>query len=509
MPRLPPILARNAPSLLLFVATLAVGLELARPFRSASIAYDSQASVLFFERIVAGAHLEEFVPTTSKPVLTVVLGGLYAVFHDWRVLAWLTLAVNALAVTLAAALARRVGGPAAGVFVGVGLLNNAGLLFDVGYALATPYALAGWAVAGLALTGPRPRFAVAGFSLAWATLARIETLVVVGVIVVALAVDWLWAARRGRPHAPTRAWLVPIVAALAVPILMLHDLLLAGDPLLWTRVATIYTERTAQHVPSAIQIAVALIGRYWDMGALSLLAAIGVVRLLAARRPWPAIALVAQVLGITAFLVSLAARHIYVTLRYTTAIDVGVVFAAGIGLAAISVVALDWPPLTRAVSWLQGRVPRVARGLAIAAVALLLAGPYVKQSPELRTVVRASLDTATAADEALAAIEVGLRTPCPSPSTTPQLIAHGSIRPRLVVDLGLRLPNVIGSSSAVVKAAIAAPEPCAVILHVRASDGSGPEWAAVEISQPGLAGGSRLEPLLADPAAGVWVINVR
>jgi hypothetical protein len=506
---MPLALARAMPALLLFGAALVVGLELARPFRAASIAYDSQAAVLYFDRIVTGRQLEDFVPTTSKPLLTALFGPLFAVSHDWRALAWLTLAVEALAVTLAAGLAWRIGGPVSGVFVGVALANNAGLLFDVGYALATPYALAAWALAGLALSGPRPRYALAGIALAIAALARIETLVVIAATTLGLAATWLWHARRRLPPPPARAWLVPVLGALAVPIIAVHDQLLAGDPLLWTKVSAIYTERTAQHVPTAFEVVQALVGRYWGMGALSLLAAIGIVRLLAAGRPWPAYVLVAQIAGIGLFLVSIAARHIYVTIRYATTIDVGVIFAAGLGLAVIGIAVGEWPPLARVMGWLRDRAPRATGALAIAAVALLLTGPYTRQNPELRTVVRASLETAAASDRALSALAEGMDQPCADATTSPRLIAHGSIRPRLAVELGRPLQDIIGLTPQALDAALDAPVPCAVILHVRAADGERPGWAVLELSEPHDVDGVRFEPLLADPTAGLWVVSVR
>ena len=61
---------------LLFGLAVIVGTELARPFRSASIAFDSQVAVLHFERIVAGRQLEVFLSTTPKPLLTLVAAAL-------------------------------------------------------------------------------------------------------------------------------------------------------------------------------------------------------------------------------------------------------------------------------------------------------------------------------------------------------------------------------------------------------------------------------------------------
>ena len=125
---------------LLFGLAVIVGTELARPFRSASIAFDSHVAVLHFERIVAGRQLEVFLSTTPKPLLTLVFGLLHAVAGGWAAIAWATVGAHALAVVLAALLASRLAGPIAGAFSAVAVLFSPALLFDVGFALATPWA---------------------------------------------------------------------------------------------------------------------------------------------------------------------------------------------------------------------------------------------------------------------------------------------------------------------------------------------------------------------------------
>ena len=45
---------------------------------------DSTASVLYFGRITSGHGLEAFLPTTPKPLLTVIYGALWWLTHDWR-----------------------------------------------------------------------------------------------------------------------------------------------------------------------------------------------------------------------------------------------------------------------------------------------------------------------------------------------------------------------------------------------------------------------------------------
>ena len=69
-----------------------------RPFQAGAVEYDSAASVLYFDRIMTGRHLEATLLATPKPFLTVVFGSLYAVFHDWRVLVWATIAAYGLGI---------------------------------------------------------------------------------------------------------------------------------------------------------------------------------------------------------------------------------------------------------------------------------------------------------------------------------------------------------------------------------------------------------------------------
>ena len=124
-------------SLLIAVAmglmALAVGVLVARPFSAASIAFDSQVAVLHAERIASGQHLEAYILTTPKPLLTAVFGTLYALTTDWRSLAWATIAAYAVAVAAATVLAYRLRGLIAALFSGVALILTPTLLFDVGF----------------------------------------------------------------------------------------------------------------------------------------------------------------------------------------------------------------------------------------------------------------------------------------------------------------------------------------------------------------------------------------
>ena len=177
------------------------------------------------------------------------------------------------------ALVSRITGPVAGAFSAVAVLAAPTLLFDVGYALATPWALLGWVAAGPAVTAERPRYGLAGLALLLATLARIETLVVVG-----LALSVLAMASIARWPVPRRAWLVPLIALGALPVMCLHDWLLSGDPPLWSTVAVRYSQTTDLAVLSPREVMLFLAGRYAATGAVTLLAMFSLARLIVGRR---------------------------------------------------------------------------------------------------------------------------------------------------------------------------------------------------------------------------------
>ena len=70
----------------IFIAAVAVAASAIRPWIAAPPAFDTAASVLHFDRIVAGRHLEQALSTTPKPLLTILYGLVYSATGDWRAL---------------------------------------------------------------------------------------------------------------------------------------------------------------------------------------------------------------------------------------------------------------------------------------------------------------------------------------------------------------------------------------------------------------------------------------
>jgi hypothetical protein len=483
----------------LFLLALVVGLELARPLRSASVAFDSQVAVVHFDRIVSGRPIEVFLSTTPKPLLTVIYGSLHALTGDWRPIAWAAILAFGLAIAGVGALVGRAAGPVAGAFSALAVLASPTLLFDVGFALATPWALLGWVAAGLALTAERPRYGLAGLALFLASLARLETLVLVGVALVVLIGSHVT-----RNAAPRRAWLVPLIGFAALLVMGAHDWLLSGDPLLWSKVAIRYTEETTLHVLSPGEVVAFLIGRYAVVGAVSLLAVIGVIRLFAARQFAIAFGLIGLGPGVAAFLVFLAMRGIFVSDRYAASIDIAVAAAAGVALGGISIdvlerIASTFPRLTGAGT--------TAGVVAAAVAAVLMTWPQGPFNDTLRSQVRTNLDAGADADRAASTIMAELATTTSRPS--PLLYVPTSVQPRMAVDLGLSLTEVEGTDGLTIDLAEKTLQAGEVVVHDRRAERHPGALAALEVTGRTVIGGLTIEPLLADPRRGLWVLAVR
>ena len=101
-------------------ATIAIGLVIIRPFTDAPVGFDTQASVAYFDRLVAGQRLEQALTTTPKPLITLTHGLLH-IGGDWRPIVWATLLVHAVAAGLVGLLAARAAGLVAGAAAGLAI----------------------------------------------------------------------------------------------------------------------------------------------------------------------------------------------------------------------------------------------------------------------------------------------------------------------------------------------------------------------------------------------------
>ncbi len=492
----------------------AIGLELVRPLVAGPVGFDSAASVIHFDRIAAGRHLESFVTATPKPLLTVVYGALVALTGDWRAVSLATIAAFAGCVSLGAWLAFRLGGPVAAAFAVIGLIESRALLGDVAISYAVPWALLLWLVAGLAVTASRPRPLIAGLTLGAAVLARLETLALVGLIAALLLAAWAVGRRRGRPI--DRSWWLLLSAFLAIPIMLVHDYLLTGDPFFWMTVSARYSAAAPDSVLTPVELVRVLVVHVRSMALVAALAAVGFVDL-AVRRSWPSlVGLAGLTAGVAGLLEVLALRGTYVSSRYFAAIDVSLVLTAAVGLAAIVSLA--------GRLWRWGVRPRatliVAVGVAgIVALAAMRPLPTIQAS--FRTTIDGQLLQAEHADRVLPVLRCALAR-IPGAGTFPDqaasLIATSPeqlvvlvptlARPRFVHDLGLPLYQVGGLPVTWATPGAGFLPGGAVVFHDRLGDRPDGSYGALEVDAVTQVGAVTLRPLIADRAAGVWVLAI-
>ncbi|MDQ6682284.1 MAG: hypothetical protein M3Y88_03320 [Chloroflexota bacterium] len=493
------------PFLLVFLAEMGVGLELARPFKTAAIAYDTAASVIHFERMASGRHLEAVLNTTPKPLLTVVDGLLYALTGDWRPIAWATLAAFAAAAAIASYVAARLDGWLAAGLVAVAFGTSGGLWIDAGLSLAVAWALLGLALAALAVTSARPRYGLAGVAILLASLARIESLALVPVAVASLA----WASTRNPPsrRPPRAAWLVPLVPTLAIPIMLIHDWILIGDPMYWARIADLYSATTRSPILAPGGMLAALAGHGVHEIGFLILAVVGIVRLARGRSRALAIGLIGLCLGVSALLVLLAARHIYVSDRYFLLIDAALILAAGFGASAIAELLSLAAMRVRSVG-----IPRIVRPVAAMTlgglVAIALGWPLASFDPR----VRSTLGTHLALSEHFATSLPLIRAALAAPSRQAGVGRQPSVRlsvplpllPRAVVDTDLSWLQV--GLNAGVEPGSQFPIAGQIVFHDRLGDPRLKVLTAIEVVTPRRVGSVVVRPLRVDRAAGYWLV---
>lgn len=536
----PGIAAVERPGLVLAVlaglAAAVAAAMLTSPLGPTTMDPDGFASVLYFERIVAGRHLESFVPTTPKPLLTVTYGLLWALTGDWRVPVLLTVAGWGIAAGLVTLLAWRGGGAVTAGFVGVALAGWSALALEVSRANSLVWALAFLAAAALLLRDARPRRGVVagvGLLLLLAGTSRVEGLLATAALGGALVLIWLagvvrrrWAGdghRRRRPPA-LRWWPAVPIGALALPAMLVHDWLLTGDPWFWVSVASRYTAIYAaglEPLPPLEYLSV-VVERMEPLALLVVLAAIGAAGLLR-RRDW-AIAggLAVLSLGVLAMLSVLAARGVYISNRYYEPVELAIIGGAGLGLAyalAAATRLLGRRPLGERAS-VTSLAVAVAVGAIVAVAIRWPLTPWDERADRLAADVRRSavnldhfagtfaevLASAPAppdgAFEAVGAPERDQRD-----ST---LLVSSRSASRVVVEQGSTLLDV-GDLYAAILAAGTPEEmlPGPTVLHDSNVDRPRERFEFLEVSSPTSIGGLELVPLEVDAEAGAWLLEIR
>jgi hypothetical protein len=525
-----------------------VALAAIRPTLGQPLAYDTFASVLHFERLVSGRQLESALGTTPKPLLTLALGLAHAI-GGWLLVSIVSILAWATAVGLGTALASRFAGIAGGAAMGALLIASPGLLLETAWGLASPWALGLWFAAALAVLGPRRRWGLAGVLLGLATLARFETVLLIGLAMGAVLVRWL-AGRGGRDRprqrpagrfrlgagVPPGPWRIGI-GLLALPVMLVHDALLTGDPLYWARISAAYGDALARvgALPDVWSAARQVGGVPLGMPILSILALAGVYALVR-RRAWTILlALGALGPGMGAFLIVIAASGRFADPRYLLPIQVVILFAAAVGIgwpASLAGARLRrWrdrrartdPPAHRA-AFVPGR--RVS-GRAIGALALVVVGAGIAllgsptigplDAPTQATLARfqALARSADVAEPTLRHELAGFLTARDWPGTAPLgdrqrldiFSVPGNIRARLALDLDVPLTRLIATDPTRFDPGQSGPPVGQVVLH-SGGDLPASSFAGYEIDAPSVAGTILLVPLLHDVENTTWVVRL-
>lgn len=501
---------------------------------------DEHASALYFDRLVHGRQLEQIVFSTPKPLLTLVHGLGWMLFHDWRVGAVLTVVAFAVAVVTFARTAARVSGPVAAVLTVLLCLGWADLSLQVARGNSVIWVLACWGVAadglvargrspapstpvpapasdGLAGTLPPiaadrpdaplasaaagPRWGIAAVALLFAGLARSETWLLLPVPVLFGLLAWRRGDRRG---------LLLLLPLLAPALWLLHDELLSGSALLSMHIPSGYTDAypPGRRVIPLERWVRRFLRSYSHDPAATLMttsAAFGAVFLLLRRR---AVGLVlaagALFVGVWALLGRYAAEGVYISSRFFLLPNLALHGLAVFGLAV---------PLDLLLNRLrkERRVVRLgATGLSviIGAVALsLLLWPLTPVDDAYRM----ARENGTRRSQ-LAAAAVQALGPVADEDETVLLIPS-LIRNRIAVELDLPLTRVRDDLLTVKvrkgqrfdqQLVRVLPSVDAVVV-----DAHDARYAPLIVSAPTRFGADIIVPLRVDQSIGVYVLQVR
>ena len=497
-------------------ATLLLG-SMIRPLEAGAVGFDSAGSVIHFDRIMAGQHLEAFVTVTPKPWLTLVYGVIHALLPDWRAISLAALGAFGLAVALAVLLVGRAV-PAAPRWVAIVatpllLVASPRLDLDTSLAYAVPWALVWWMVAGIAALGPRPRPWLVGLALMLATLARLETVSITAVLALALVIQLL-RTRRGMTPANWTVQGLAIATALAItalPVMLVHDWLLTGNPWFWLSVSARFSDATAAiPSPSDVKDTVVAIARLRPLPSLA--AVLGLILLWRQGQRALVLGLLALGPGLGLLLVGLAVRGTYVSSRYFAGVEVALMVAAALGAAGLVAEVARW-----SAAW-RGARPGATMALAGIGVAIVVGGVVFGASfaPRVRSVtatMREQTAIALIGDRAVPVVRPllaghdlvpGAAAP---PDSGPWLYVPTLLRPRLAVDLDLPLWAVAGTNPSILEPS-ASPRAGAVIVHSRAFDAPAGAYAALETGHAVTVGGLQADTVALDGSDG-WILVVR
>lgn len=502
------------------VALTAFGLSAAaaawiiRPIHAGTLGYDAAASVLYFQRMLSGHQLEAFVGATPKALLTGVYGLAYGLVPDWRIISWVAIMAYASGIAASSVLAYRLAGIVAAAFVAVGMIGSTELLKDVDLAYAVSWALLCWAIAGLLVSGSRPRYAWAGIVLAIGGLARFETLIIVALAGFVLVVGASVARIRRRPTAAYRVRAPILLGLLAIPLQAAHDWVLTGDALY------------AAKVPVLGSVGLPLVGvggvlrsigsHYAAEPVLIVLAVIGILTL-CMRAKWDiAVGLVALTAGVMAFLMFLAFRQVYVSGRYIAPADVALIFSAGIGIASLRVPTIE--ALMRDRSWDLRPLAMIAVAGSVAALAIVRPfGPFdgaTRSAIAVNSVVHRDIDQVVPDLRRAVSDAPAIRdwpddgSPTRAMGERAAILAPILTVPQLAVDLHLPLSSISGTVGSSIRSDGTYPRSGQIVFHHVDRDQPPEAFDLFEVDRTTANGSITVDPLRIDPDQRYWVVRI-
>lgn len=502
------------------LAAIAMVCALGRPWLGPTNDPDSMNSVLYFERILGGHRVEVTVLTTPKPLLTALYGLSWQLTGSWTILVWETIAAHAVGVALATRLVIRLGGIPAGFFLATALILYPPELTEALHANALPFAIAAWSAAGLAATGDRPRWWLAGGALFVGALARQETLLILAAATFGIAIIAIPAARARWRTLPKPMTLMPVLVAwLAVPVEMLHDQLLSGNALYTWSVPTAFTQLVTPGLAKVgpLAFAGAVAARYAVTPLLVVLAIVGFVFLLRSQR-WAIVLGVGAVsVGGLSLLAYLAWRGIYVSTRYYEEPTLALVFLAAVAVGGQI-------RLARASFWPAAVRPTMVIGVA-SVLCALVAPPVIGVTRSALSAVRTSADVSQAASHHLDEVAprlhaiTGVHGPPPAPvgygsgflkvdPTRATLFVPGPLLGRIAVETNTSL-TLFGDLAVAFRFAAPAAvlRPGQVVYHDPLLDQPAATFRIFQIDRPASLDGKVLLPLAVKPGV-YWLVRV-
>ena len=476
---------------------------------------DEHASALYFDRLVHGRQLEQIVYSTPKPLLTLVHGLGWMLFHNWQVGAALTVVAFAVAVVTFARTAARVSGPVAAVLTVLLFLGWAEWSLQVARGNSMIWVLACWGVAADALVArgkspaasdgsagaTGPRWGVAAVALLLAGLARSETWLLLPVPVVFGLLAWRRGDRRG---------LLLLLALLAPALWLLHDELLTGSALFSVHTPSAYTDAYPpgrRVIPLERWVRTFLRSYSHDRAAILMTtsAALGAVLLLLHRR---ALGLVlaagALFVGVWALLSRYAAEGVYISPRFYVLPNLALRGLAVFGLAIPLDLLVGRLGKERRVVWLG--VVGLCVIVGAAALSFLL-WPLTPLDDGYRTARRNDIRRSQIAAAAVRALG-----PVADEDGTVLLIPS-LIRNRIAVELDLPLTRVrddlltvkVGKGQRFDRQLVRAlPGVDAVVI-----DAHDARYRPLAVSAPTRFGADMVVPLRIDQSIGMYVLRVR